>query len=39
MQYALDGHYGYGRLIQSSIPGIAMMLVGSIYSVVDGLFV
>lgn len=39
MRFALDGHYGYGRLIQSSIPGIAMMLVGSIYSVVDGLFV
>ena len=39
MQYALDGHYGYRRLIRSSIPGIAMMLVGSIYSVVDGLFV
>ena len=39
MKYALDGHYGYRRLIRSSIPGIAMMLVGSIYSVVDGLFV
>ncbi len=39
MQYALDGHYGYRRLIRSSIPGVAMMLVGSIYSVVDGLFV
>ena len=39
MQYALDGHYGYRRLIRSSVPGIAMMLVGSIYSVVDGLFV
>ncbi len=39
MRFALDGHYGYRRLIQSSIPGIAMMLVGSIYSVVDGLFV
>lgn len=39
MRFALDGHYGYGRLIRSSIPGIAMMLVGSIYSVVDGLFV
>ena len=39
MKIALDGHYGYRRLIRSSVPGIAMMLVGSIYSVVDGLFV
>ena len=39
MQIALDGHYGYRRLIRSSVPGILMMLVGSIYSVVDGLFV
>ena len=39
MKYALDGHYGYRRLIRSSVPGVAMMLVGSIYSVVDGLFV
>ena len=39
MKYALDGHYGYRRLIRSAVPGIAMMLVGSIYSVVDGLFV
>ena len=39
MKIALDGHYGYRRLIRSSVPGILMMLVGSIYSVVDGLFV
>ena len=39
MKIALHGHYGYLRLIRSSVPGIAMMLVGSIYSVVDGLFV
>ena len=39
MKYALNGHYGYRRLIRSSEPGVAMMLVGSIYSVVDGLFV
>ena len=39
MKVALDGHFGYRRLIRSSLPGIAMMLVGSIYSVVDGLFV
>ena len=39
MKISLDGHYGYRRLIFSSIPSIAMILVGSIYSVVDGLFV
>ena len=39
MDIALHGHYGYRRLILSSIPSILMMLVGSIYSIVDGLFV
>ena len=39
MKISLDGHYGYRRLIMSSVPSIAMVLVGSIYSVVDGLFV
>ena len=39
MDISLDGHYGYRRLIVSSLPSIVMMLVGSIYSVVDGLFV
>ena len=39
MKIELEGHYGYRRLIKSSIPSIAMMLVGSIYSVVDGIFV
>ena len=39
MKVELSGHYGYCRLIKSSLPSIAMMLVGSIYSVVDGIFV
>ena len=39
MEIALHGHYGYRRLVVSSVPSILMMLVGSIYSVVDGLFV
>ncbi len=39
MEIALHGHYGYRRLVASSVPSILMMLVGSIYSVVDGLFV
>ncbi|MBR5075797.1 MAG: MATE family efflux transporter [Bacteroidales bacterium] len=39
MEIALDGHYGYRRLMVSSVPCILMMLVESIYGVVDGLFV
>ena len=39
MEIVLHGHYGYRRLVASSVPSILMMLVGSIYSVVDGLFV
>ena len=39
MEIALHGHYGYRRLVASSVPSSLMMLVGSIYSVVDGLFV
>ena len=39
MKISLDGHYGYRRLALSAVPSIAMILVGSIYSVVDGLFV
>ncbi len=39
MEIALHGHYGYRRLAVSSIPSILMMLVESIYGVVDGLFV
>ena len=39
MEIALNGHYGYRRLVASSIPSILMMLVESIYGVVDGLFV
>jgi len=39
MEIALHGHYGYSRLAVSSVPSILMMLVESIYGVVDGLFV
>ena len=39
MKIALEGHFGYRRLIGSALPGIAMVLVVSVYSVVDGLFV
>ncbi|MCR4824379.1 MAG: MATE family efflux transporter [Bacteroidales bacterium] len=39
MEYRLDGHYGYWRLIRSSLPLIGMMVLISLYSIVDGLFV
>lgn len=37
--HALDGHFGYGRLIRFVVPSVAMMLFVSIYGVVDGIFV
>ncbi len=39
MAATLEGHYGYRKLILSSIPLIGMMIVISVYSIVDGLFV
>ena len=39
METSLTGHYSYGRLIRSSVPLVTMMIVTSIYSIVDGLFV
>ena len=39
MEYRLEGHYGYGRLMRSSVPLIGMMVLISLYSIVDGLFV
>lgn len=39
METTLEGHYSYGRLIRSSVPLVTMMIVTSIYSIVDGLFV
>lgn len=39
MNITLDGHFGYRRLVRSALPGILMMLVSSVYVVVDGLFV
>lgn len=39
MKIALHGHYGYRRLLKSAVPSMLMMLVVSVYSVVDGLFV
>lgn len=39
MRIALQGHYGYRRLVRASVPSIVMMFVVSMYTVVDGLFV
>lgn len=39
MEYSLAGHYGHRRLLRSCIPLVLMMIVSSVYSIVDGLFV
>ncbi|MBP5210209.1 MAG: MATE family efflux transporter [Bacteroidales bacterium] len=39
MRIELSGHYGYRRIVRTMLPVVAMMLVTSIYSVVDGLFI
>lgn len=39
MRIQLSDHFTYGKLLRFVLPSIAMMIVISIYSVVDGLFV
>lgn len=39
MKIKLSDHFSYGRLLQFTLPSIAMMIFTSIYSVVDGFFV
>jgi len=39
MDVSLSGHYGYRRLLMAAAPSVAMMLVSSVYGIVDGLFV
>lgn len=39
MKVELAGHYSVGRLVKSSLPTIAMMIITSVYSIVDGYFV
>lgn len=39
MNIQLSDHFTYRRLIQFVIPSVAMMILTSIYGVVDGLFV
>lgn len=38
-EISLSGHYGYGRIIGAMTPMVLMMLVTSVYSIVDGLFI
>lgn len=39
MKVELAGHYTLSRLAKTSLPMIAMMIVTSVYSIVDGWFV
>lgn len=39
MHIQLSDHFTYGRLLKFTLPTIAMMIVTSIYSVVDGFFI
>ena len=39
MKIQLSDHFSYGRLLRFVLPSIVMMIITSIYSVVDGLFV
>ena len=39
MRIQLSDHFSYGKLIRFTMPSITMMIVTSIYSVVDGYFI
>ena len=39
MTVELSGHYGYRRIVKAMTPMVLMMLVTSVYSIVDGLFI
>lgn len=39
MNIRLSDHFSYGRLLRFTLPSIVMMVISSVYSVVDGLFV
>ena len=39
MKIQLSDHFTFQRLLRFTIPSIAMMILTSIYSIVDGLFV
>ena len=35
----LSGHYSHRRIVRSVLPSIGMVLITSVYSIVDGFFV
>ena len=35
----LSGHYSHSRIVRSVLPSIGMVLITSVYSIVDGFFV
>ena len=35
----LSDHFDYGRLLRFTVPSIMMMVISSVYSIVDGLFI
>ena len=39
MDMQLSGHFSYRKLITYVLPCIAMMVITSVYSIVDGFFV
>lgn len=39
MTVELKGHYGYRRIVRTMAPMVATMVVMSVYSIVDGLFI
>lgn len=39
MEITLSGHYGYRRIVRSVLPSIGMVLITSIYSIIDGFFI
>lgn len=39
MNIELAGHYGHRRIVRSVLPSIGMVLMTSVYSIVDGFFV
>lgn len=38
MKIQLSDHFSYDKLIKFTLPSIAMMILTSVYSVVDGFF-
>lgn len=39
MKIELSGHYGYWRIVKSMVPMAMMMIVTSVYTIVDGFFI